>query len=153
MKNNMNKYINTSGGRKNLMMKLNCGFVLSLILMLIFSFTHVKAAVYESKISCCGKAVESVRAASSESPELTESCPCCGGICRCNFSDGIPVNNTDMDISPRSSYNPGDTPVVLNQNYFQLEHVISLVWSSFNPEDYGESVPLYILKSSLLFYH
>ena len=122
--------------------------------ILIFTFTPVKADSFDVKPACCG--TSEVGGSYSLTPvgvSLSESCPCCGGICRCNFSEGIPVNDTVMNISPGLSYHPDESHSVSHHQYSAIEYNTSAAWRAALLIDYGESAPLYLLKSSLLFYH
>lgn len=154
MKTVINKYIIKRAGRRSARSSLLRAFLLSFVSILIFSFTPVKADSFEAKPLCCSSYPE-VRsdAGFSGKAALSESCPCCGGICRCNFNAGIPFNDTELNTSTRSVYHGDETYAVSEREYSDIEYNASAEWRASLLIDYGESVPLYLLKSSLLFYH
>jgi hypothetical protein len=154
MKTVINKFIIKKKGRESARSALFSAFLLLFVSILIFTFTPVKADSFDVKPPCCG--TSEFGGSDSLTPSgvsLSESCPCCGGICRCNFNAGIPFNDTELNTSPRSSYH-GDEPGAVSQcEYLTIEYNSSAEWKASLLIDYGESVPLYLLKSSLLFYH
>jgi hypothetical protein len=154
MKTVINKFITKKKGRGSARSSLFSAFLLLFVSILIFTITPVKADSFDVKPSCCSSSTEvSSDAVFSGKAILSESCPCCGGICRCNFNAGIPFNDTELNTSPRSSYHGDETYAVSESEYSDIEYNASVEWRAALLIDYGESAPLYLLKSSLLFYH
>ncbi|PKL16313.1 MAG: hypothetical protein CVV49_16835 [Spirochaetae bacterium HGW-Spirochaetae-5] len=154
MKSIVKKYKFKRAGRESACSLSFSALLLFFTGIMIFTFTPVKADSFDVKPPCCG--TSEFRGSYSLTPvgvSLSESCPCCGGICRCNFSEGIPVNDTVLNISPRSSYYGDQLYAVSHHEYSVIEYNTSAEWRASLLMDYGEPVPLYLLNSSLLFYH